>query len=60
MLPSTIPLEMILVCVRFARIKDLSVFAAVNHRLCSQLFPVCNKEEMAVVHEHKEHHSQAV
>jgi len=36
------------------------VSAAVNQWLCTQLFPVCYKEEMAIVHEYQEHDSQAV
>ena len=36
------------------------VSAAVDHRLRSQLFPVRNKEEVAAVHEHEEHDSEAV
>jgi hypothetical protein len=30
---------------------------AVNYCLCTQLLPICSSKEVAVVHEHQEHHS---
>lgn len=38
----------------------LSISSPVDHRLCTQLLPVCNWQEVAPVHEHKEHYSQSL